>query len=1168
MNRIRISGIAVVLCMLINALPAVAAEQLKLPVSFTEIGTPIGTATPFKPAHKYGCMQNPPDFTWPMIDESGIKWDLIVCSDEELTDIKYSKYGLDYHYYNFPEAFEPGTYYWAVRYTKGGKKSEWSAARRFRIDPDAYVFTVPESDEIADTIPVSHPRIWFTEDTIDEFRKKAETETGKKIVESMISVTESNMLDPIDPEPTANLTGSYVTDSDALKSVTTTSSAIALKAQNAALSYIFTGDTRYADYAVKVALSVSEWDVNGVTSYKTQDQAYFEIILRISFVYDWMYNYMTDEQRTKIRTMLKARWDVLKDESLRVIRKNPYDSHMWSYLPNLAIASIALLHDEPEVEDYYKQLLPMYIANFVPMSNEDGGWSKGTAYWTYAVNRDKSFIDVLQQGGYLNVYNKAWCQNEYLWAMYALPAGSVGSFGDASGLEQPNATYVMGLSKIATMTNNPVAAWVKNQVGQLSNHSWAYYDAILAADADEMEEKVPISYPRSHLFPDQGIVTMHSDLIDKSRISLYFRSSKYGSYNHMHADQNSFIIEAFGEPLAIKSGYYDSYHSTHDSGFTRKTYAHNSVTVDGGKGQKDDDMNASGNIDMFVTHPDFDAAVGDATKSYNGVLNKFVRSIVYVRPDTYIVIDDLKSANDEGSSFEWWLNAADGISLHEDGMGASVKRNRAALDARVQYPEKVSAYYTNLFSGPDLIDVKAEGTFANSPVHKRIWFETEQVPETKIITTMNVHKSDEEGAYVKSSSGENYVKLEFEDGTVAFVSTATDENAVITAENLEFKGTAAVFNDKTVMLVGGTSLKMNGKKIVEADRDVTAIAGIGQISISSNDDCNVSIGTDNPYVGKVDTVTDRDRRKLSALIGVELIDDESFKAALSGTEQDKKPEGTADGGTLQEIPENADALNFKAQKGSYSFLINDTGLPGEMTGETLGFDVIADGVKTHYEGNVYFNGDYEKTVTVKVPFESKKYVLVSKTPGISVNGVTFVDGGSELIDGETDVTCVGDGNYIELKSIASYDCEVEQSSDYEGVKAMTSALVEAEDFETMNGSGRLTQGIDHMLGVSKFNNIDSTAKYTITVPESGYYDLAIRYSSWLAVTPKRSIEINGSIYNFDCPDTGGYGASPEDFKALRIKSNIYLEAGEHTFILGVANSGTEWNYDWIGLIKN
>lgn len=1148
MKALRIKSIIVMLCILTGVIPVRAADaELKLPESFTVIGTQIGTQTPFKPPHKYASMQNPPDFTWPMIDEAGIKWDLIICADEELTDIKYSKYGLDRHYYNFPETFEPGTYYWAVRYSKNGKTSGWSAARRFRIDPDAYEFTVPEPDKIADSIPVSHPRIWFTEDTIDEFRKKADSETGKLIVDNMVSVTESNMLLPLDEEPAGTVTGeNYVTDSDILKSATNASSAATLKAQNAALSYIFTGETKYADYAVKVALSVSDWDVDGMTSFAVQDQAFFEIILRISMVYDWLYNYMNDAQRTKIRTMLKARWDDVKDVSLETIRKNPYNSHIWSYLPNVMITCVALMYDEPEIAEYYKQLLPMYIADFVPMSTEDGGWSKGTAYWIFAVNRDKAFIDVLQQGGYLNVYNKAWCQNEYLWAMYMMPAGSFGSFGDASGWEPPGATYIMGLSKIAVMTNNPVAAWVKNRVGKLGYNSWAYYDAILAAEADDMEEEAPVSYPRAHMFPDQGTAAMHSDLMDKNRISLYFRSSRYGSYNHMHADQNSFIIEAFGEKLAAKGGYYDSYHSTHDSGFTRKTYAHNSVTIDGGKGQKDDDMNANGNIDMFVTHPDFDSVTGDGTRAYNGSLDRFLRSIVYVRPDTYIVIDDLKTAKSSGSNFEWWLNAVDGISVHEDGKGASIQATRAALDARVQYPENVDAYYSNLFSGPDLIHIKAEGAYESSPVHKRVWFETEQLKETKIVTTMNVHTTDTDGAYVKKTSGDNYVKLEFEDGTVAIVSTSTDENEVICAENFEFTGTAVVFNDRSIMLVGGTSLKMNGKKIVEADRSVTVAAGMNQLSISSNDDYNVSVGTDNKYIGDVSSITDRDRRELSAAIGVELTDSFSDE-----TVEDNLPE-----------------LNFKAQKGCYSFLLNNMPLPGEKTEEKLGFDVIIDGVKTHYEDNAYLNGDYVPAVSVNVPFESKKYLLVGKTPDINVSGVTFVSGKSELIDGETAVTCTGEGNYIELKSVAQKDCDVEQTADYETLKNSSSAVVEAEDYNAISGSGRLTQGISHMSGISKLNDIDSSAKYTITVPESGYYDFCIRYSSWQEPVPRRNIEIDGVIYTFDCPNTGGWGANPEDFKAIRIKSGVYLEAGEYSLTVGVASAGSVWNYDWISLIKS
>ena len=39
---------------------------------------------------------------------------------------------------------------------------------------------------------------------------------------------------------------------------------------------------------------------------------------------------------------------------------------------------------------------------------------------------------------------------------------------------------------------------------------------------------------------------MHSSLSDPNRLSIFFKSSPYGSYNHSHADQNSFVIHHRG----------------------------------------------------------------------------------------------------------------------------------------------------------------------------------------------------------------------------------------------------------------------------------------------------------------------------------------------------------------------------------------------------------------------------------------------------------------------------------------------------------------------------------------------------------------------------------------------------------------------------------------------
>lgn len=1181
----RLTSFILALFMLITALPAAyAAEEetkptLELPKAFVKIGTPIGTQTPFKPVHKYGSMQNSPDFTWPMI--SGAEsYDLIVCSDEELTDVKYSKYGLEWHYYNFPYTFEPGTYYWAIRYHKGKEVSPWSAARRFRLDPDAYEFTVPDLNELADSVPQSHPRIWFTQDTIGKFKEKYNTEAGKAIVDMWIKYTESNMTKEqiAEPIPSDAIKAiNYQASKDAnlnkeSQSFVSAGRSICQRASQAALSYIFTDDTRYADYAVETLLAVSDWDAeNGATSFQAQDQAFFEIIKRASMVYDWMYNYMTEPQREKVRSMLVQRFDVIKDSSLETIRNSPYNSHIWSYFPNYGITCVALLHEVPEVEDYYKQFLPLYVANFVPMSKEDGGWSKGTAYWTYNLCRDEAFAEILKEGGYLDMYQKPWFQNEYLFAMYMMPAGSYGSFGDESTVRPAGNSYVGAMGALGMYTNNPVAIWTMRQMGTIAKNATGFDTGILYVDADNMEEKAPVDYPRAHVFIDQGMTAMHSDLMDKNRTSLYFRSGAYGSYNHMHADQNSFFIESHGERLATKSGWYDSYHSAHDSGFTRTTVAHNSITFDGGIGQKDDDIDANGNTDMFVTYKDFDAVVGDATKAYAGGLNKFVRSIIYVRPDSYIVVDDLEAATKAGSNFEWWLNGLSNVSMHEDGKGGAVTGDsgKSKLDVRVQYPEKVTGYYSNIYSGPNLINIEPSGDYTGHEAQQRIWFETERVKDTKMVTTMNVHSADDSGAYVKSTNGDNYIRLEFEDGTTAYVSTTTDENAVIKADELEFIGTAAVKKNNSIMLVGGTSLKADGKQLILSDRQVTVAAGEDMINVSSNDDYTISLGTGNRYISEIKSITDRNGRELSPLIGIESVDDNTALAAFN---KPAEGDGSAEGGEAEEaestaLPENS--FNIKAQKGHYSLLANGKPLPGQKSGKTIGLNLIIDGQKTEYKAEATLNPDYNLSAEVKAKMDAGYYYLVSKSDDVNVSGLTLSTETSTNISGEMTIKYANDGDYIELKSAKQEAPEVEYSEDYQGMKDSAAVVVEAENYDKLTGTSRLTQGVTFMTGISQMNKAEDTAEYTVDIPESGYYDLGVRYAAWQEPWPTRFIEINGTIYRFTCTDTGGYAGNGEsDFDVVRIKSHTYLEAGKHKFtVMGSAETNTYWNVDWFAFLK-
>ena len=284
---------------------------------------------------------------------------------------------------------------------------------------------------------------------------------------------------------------------------------------------------------------------------------------------------------------------------------------------------------------------------------------------------------------------------------------------------------------------------------------------------------MPLTYKKAKRLKDVGWVAMHSDLIDQDRISMYFKSSPFGSFNHSHADQNTFVLRAFGERLAIDSGYY-AYGTDWENKYVRQTFAHNSITYNGGFGQKDDSKDANGNIKQFVTHLDFDAAVGDAKNAYVGNIDKFDRTIIYLRPDSYIVVDELQ--NDTEQTYEWWLNSRPDTMM-VDGKKAHVELNGSHLNVEILAPAVSDGVFENNYINPsdgveyypDIESAKVTEETAAAGFD-RVHFKTPSVLSTTIVATMNVNEG-EENTFTKST-GENYIKLT-QYGVTAYICTSS-----------------------------------------------------------------------------------------------------------------------------------------------------------------------------------------------------------------------------------------------------------------------------------------------------------------------------------------------------------------------------------------------------------
>ncbi len=1163
---LRIVCLAVLCTMLMGMLPAMAAKPT-LPAKWTLQSPKTDSYTPFKPPHNYSCMQNPPDFTWcpPTTSYDKYTYDLVICKDEELKEVAYEANGLKWHYYNFPYTFEPGVYWWSVRFYESGNKepSDWAAAKKFRIDQEAVAFTMPSVEEIVQIIPKGHPRMWVTADTMDDFRKRFEGETGKNLYDRLVKSADNLITQPIPKEPEPYYTQAQgatlqeaTTDKAPKKSL---GYSMGDKSILAATAYLFTGDSKYARYAIDVLLEYATWEYdntnkNAVSAYAGDDQVFFENLHEMALAYDWCYNEMSPEERKITGDNLRGRFEITREKHLNLIRTSPYDSHHWSYSHCYLVPALALMHDYPGYDKVFTDYLTLYTANSEPMCTEDGGWSKGTAYWTYSFIRGKQFMEVMKEADYIDYYKKAWVQNEYLWAMYMIPKNSKGSFGDGSAQDiyNGNDAITLGLNQLAHYTNNPYAAWARDQIGSFANVA-NRYNAVLSVGAyDNIEPKVPYDHPNGILFPDQGISVHHSDLVSDNRISMYFRSSQYGSYNHMHADQNSFIIEANGENLATKGGWYDSYHSTHDSGFTRKTYAHNSVTYDFGKGQKDDSMALGGNIDMFATTSAFDVTVGDATPAYVGGIDKFVRSMIYIRPDKYIVIDDLAAARaDKGneSFFEWWFNsrATSTLTVHDDNRGAKLVSSKMAMDLRMHYPANLTPYYSNLYSGPDLVNFPTLDSHKAYEPDRRIWFETEPVSKTKIIATMNVHTSTDQSDYVKETNTDTYTKLEFEDGTIAIVNNTPDNDAVIDTGDIQFVGTAVVYSEDDIALIGGKDLVMYGIDLVDAEQPVTVVYDSnGQLVTSSKTDYVVTIHTGNAIIPEITDLQERRVYKTRTPVSKDV---------------------TGFGVTYGEGETKGD-ITIDSVYGSQTMMVNGTLIPGQEYGENATLELVIDGVSNTYTAPLIKDANFEASAVIKAPVKTGAYLLVSSTENV-VDDAGFNKYSSTNL-GERDIVFNVTGTEparVEIKTVPVNMAETLLGDDHQAALKTTVAHVKGINFESKTGNTRPTNGLAYLTGISQLNASNASATYKITIPEDGTYNAIIRCAVWQEPWPVRTIEIDGENYAFQLPNTGGWGGSESDFKPVTIMMNKFLKAGEYTFKIGSFNGEGAWNYDWIGFTK-
>jgi hypothetical protein len=446
-----------------------------------------------------------------------------------------------------------------------------------------------------------------------------------------------------------------------------------------ALAWLVSGNQAYLADARRRAQNLASWDPHGSTAYATVDEASSMIAATLALAYDWLYPWLGADERNSLLASIVVRGtdmynDVIGTSARAAVR--PYDSHRNVTLNYLAVICVLLAGDVPQAESGLLDALPLAIHWTSPWGLEDGGFANGTAYATWTTGNLLIAWYALRWAVGVDLAQKSWVRNYSTFLAYFISPGTpAGAFGDSAESTLAEAWARFGKA-YALFAPSPLARWY---AAQLSGEDPAGLELLLAPPADPSPAPYPAGTPDAALLPSIGWAALHSDLSDPARISVYFKSSPYGSYNHSHADQNSFVVNAAGQALAIDSGYYDGYMTPHWGQWYKQTRAHNAITFDGGQGQSIYEWSgqlSSGTITGFTHQPGYDIVQGDATQAYGGALSRAQRSLVYLRPDLLLVYDNLASIAPR--QWEWNIHALEAMHATSDTQ-ISIVRNGQSL---------------------------------------------------------------------------------------------------------------------------------------------------------------------------------------------------------------------------------------------------------------------------------------------------------------------------------------------------------------------------------------------------------------------------------------------------------------------------------------------------------
>jgi hypothetical protein len=458
--------------------------------------------------------------------------------------------------------------------------------------------------------------------------------------------------------------------------------------------WIISGNTDYYDRALDDLLEYADSEAWG-----NRDHGHHLMLMAYAIAYDWLYNDLSETNRTIIKNALILRTEESYQASLGnegVSGDNWWwkefsQNHFTNNNASLGIASLVLENETNDASTWLNHVVTQYQKDKSILNGiAEGSWHESIYYQGYKFQRSLIFYHNYEILKGVNLIPEIFFENHIDWKLYNyLPSVSkwVSTFADI----YTNAWFAFSpygtLRYLASRYNNGYAEWLAQQLIAVSGSRNIYYATDDIFEFFYYDNTIAPVTPSSSnhslnkTFNDVGIVIWRTgwganDIVFALKSGVYggdyikttylARSNPYNggiTYDphtaHDHPDTGTFWIYKGSLDLVAEKERYQVW----------ETGNHNTILVDGAEQYRSRWANeiyadTGGLLETVCTLQNFNYLKADCTDAYRNrntgssyyppstwMITEFTRHVIFVKPNYFIMIDNL-TAN-ETHQYDW-----------------------------------------------------------------------------------------------------------------------------------------------------------------------------------------------------------------------------------------------------------------------------------------------------------------------------------------------------------------------------------------------------------------------------------------------------------------------------------------------------------------------------------